>query len=89
MAAHAAVRLMRMNANLARILAVEAMSAAQGIAFRTPLKTAPALQAALGVLHEDVPVLEADRYMARDIEHAAELVRSGALLRAAGLEIDP
>lgn len=89
MAAHAAVRLMRMNANLARILAVEAMSAAQGIAFRAPLQTSPALLAAIGVLRDAVPVLEADRYMAGDIEQAAELVRSGALIRAAGLEIAP
>ncbi|AZU04448.1 histidine ammonia-lyase [Glycocaulis alkaliphilus] len=89
MAAHAAVRLMRMNANLARILAVEAMSAAQGIAFRAPLQTSPALIAAIEALRAAVPVLEADRYMAGDIERAAELVRSGALIRAAGLEIAP
>lgn len=89
MAAHAAVRLMRMNANLARILAVEAMSAAQGIAFRAPLQTSPKLLAAIEALRADVPVLEADRYMAGDIERAAELVRSGALIQAAGLEIAP
>jgi histidine ammonia-lyase len=89
MAAHAAVRLMRMNANLARILAVEAMSAAQGIAFRAPLRTSPALLAAIEALRAEVPVLEADRYMAGDIERAVELVRSGALVRAAGLEIAP
>lgn len=89
MAAHAAVRLTRMNANLARILAVEAMSAAQGIAFRAPLQTSPKLLAAIETLRAAVPVLEADRYMAGDIERAAELVRSGALIRAAGLEIAP
>jgi histidine ammonia-lyase len=89
MAAHAAVRLMRMNANLSRILAVEAMSAAQGIAFRAPLQSSPALLAAIEALRVQVPVLEADRYMAGDIERAAELVRSGALIRAAGLEIAP
>ena len=86
MAAHGARRLRTMNANLSVILAVEAMCAAQGIAFRAPLVTSTSLQSALKTLEKATPRLEGDRYLASDIEAAAALVRSGALVEAAGLE---
>ncbi|MFD1160342.1 histidine ammonia-lyase [Roseovarius aestuarii] len=87
MAAHAARRLKRMNANLATILGVEAICGAQGIGFRAPLKTSPPLQAALERLRRDIPVLEADRYLAPDLQSAADLISSGALAEAAGLNM--
>ena len=87
MAAHAARRLRRMNANLATILGVEAICGAQGIGFRAPLNTSPPLQAALARLRRDIPVLEADRYLAPDLQSAADLVSSGALSAAAGLNM--
>jgi histidine ammonia-lyase len=43
MAAHAAVRLMRMTKNLAHIIAIESLAATQGINFRKPLETSPHL----------------------------------------------
>ena len=86
MAAHGARRLKAMNANLSVILAVEAMCAAQGIAFRAPLVTSTSLQSALKTLEKAAARLEGDRYLAPDIEAAAALVRSGALVEAAGLE---
>lgn len=86
MAAHGARRLSRMNANLSVILGVEALCGAQGIDFRAPLTTAPRLQAAIDALRAEVPRLAEDRYLAPDIEAAATLVRSGALVGAAGLE---
>ena len=85
MAAHAARRLRRMNANLNTILGVEAICAAQGIAFRAPLKTSPALQGVLEVLFAEVPPIENDRYLAPDLAAAAGLVASGALTE--GLEL--
>ena len=85
MAAHAARRLARMNANLNTILGVEAICAAQGIEFRAPLKTSTPLQSALERLRADVPAIEADRYLAPDLRRAADLVSSGALAKAAGL----
>ncbi len=85
MAAHAARRLERMNANLNVILGVEAMCGAQGIEFRAPLQTSPALQAAIDVLRAEVPTLADDRYMAPSIEAAANLVASGALSGAVDL----
>ncbi len=79
MAAHAARRLERMNANLANILGVEAMCAAQGIEFRAPLLTSHSLQSVLERLRVVVPSLDDDRYMATDIESAAAMVQSGGL----------
>ena len=79
MAAHAARRLGRMNANLARIIGVEAMCAAQGVEFRAPLRTSPELQGVMARLRAEVPTLKEDRYLAPDLESAAELVANGGL----------
>ncbi len=87
MAAHGARRLGRMNANLAVILGVEALCAAQGVEARAPLVTSAPLRAAMGALRAVVPALGADRYMAPDLEAAAGLVRNDALARAAGVEV--
>ncbi len=80
MAAHAARRLARMATNLEVILGVEAICAAQGIGFRAPLETSAPLRAVIARLREEVPPLEADRYMAPDLAAAARLVAEGALL---------
>ena len=79
MAAHAARRLVRMNANLNVILGVEAMCGAQGIEFRAPLKTSAALKGAMATLRGEVATLQDDRYMAPSIEAAGAMVASGAL----------
>src|SRR3546814_15449827 len=47
MACHAARRLLDMNENLAGILGIEAMVAAQGIEYRAPLETSAALKGAI------------------------------------------
>ncbi len=85
MAAHAARRLLRMNANLNVILGVEAMCGAQGIEFRAPLATSTALQNAISALRTQVPTLGEDRYMAPSIEAAAALVANATLTGAVDL----
>lgn len=85
MAAHAARRLLRMNANLNVILGVEAMCGAQGIEFRAPLATSAPLQAAMAVLRAEVPAIAEDRYMAPSIEAASALVHSGVLAASVDL----
>lgn len=85
MAAHAARRLLRMNANLNVILGVEAMCGAQGIEFRAPLQTSTALQGAMKSLRAVVPAIVEDRYLAPSIEAAATLVESGALTASVDL----
>ncbi|MGB4828050.1 MAG: histidine ammonia-lyase, partial [Paracoccaceae bacterium] len=87
MAAHGAVRLGKLIANLNVILGVEAICAAQGIDFRTPLATSTPLQAVVTRLRQDVATLGDDRYMAPDLEAAATLIATGALADAAGLTL--
>ncbi len=84
MAAHGAQRLMRMNENLGHIVAVELLCAAQGIAFRAPLKTSKPLQAAITRLRREVPALGADRAPAPDMAIASTLVSNGDLISATG-----
>jgi histidine ammonia-lyase len=80
MAAHGAVRLGRMVANLERILGVELLCAAQGIEFRAPLTTSGPLAHVLAVLRKSVATLGEDRYLAPDMEQAATLVRDGSVV---------
>ena len=84
MATHGARRLAEMNGNLAKIVAIEWLAAAQGIGFRAPLATSARLARAVARLRAVVSPLEEDRYMAPDIEAAVGLVRTGALVEAAG-----
>ena len=87
MAAHGAHRLKRMVSNLSVILGIEALCAVQGIEARAPLKTSKALQKAVIVLRAVVPPLRSDRYMAPELEAAAELISSDALASSAGVEV--
>jgi histidine ammonia-lyase len=70
-------------ANVRRILAIEALAAAQAIEFHRPLRTSDALEAVHALLRGAVPRYDEDRIMGPEIEAAAELVRTGDLLRAA------
>jgi histidine ammonia-lyase len=83
MAAHGARRLGPMNANLAVILGVEALCAAQGVEFRAPLATSPKLQAVLAAIRAVAAPLGADRALAGDIAAAAGLISGGTLVAAA------
>lgn len=87
MAAHGARRLVRINENLSVILGVEALCAAQGIDARTPLLTSEPLQAVIAAIRAVVPGLEDDRYIAPDMEAAAELVRQDILAKTGGVEV--
>jgi len=85
MAAHGARRLRRMNQNLEMIIAVELLCGAQGVEFRAPLETSPALKRVLSMLREKVSRLMTDRYMAPDLEQVAMMVANGDFSAAAGL----
>lgn len=86
MAAHGARRLTRMNANLAQILGIELLCASRGIEYRAPLSTSKPLQQIITRLRSDVPSLQEDRYLAPELETAADLVKSNALAEASGQE---
>ena len=87
MACHGARRLLQMTQNLFHILGIEAMTGAQGIALRRPLHTSPALDGAVARLRREIPELVEDRFMAPDLELAAELVGSGAIVAAAAIAL--
>ena len=81
MATFAARRLQDIYENVAGILAVEWLSAAQGMDFRRPLKSTHALEAAKQVLRNEVPFYDKDRYFAPDIEGANRLIIEGELAK--------
>jgi histidine ammonia-lyase len=79
MATFAARRLQPMIDNVAHILGIEWLAAAQGIEFLRPLRSSPPLEQAHALLREYSPAIMQDRYLAPDIETAAALVGSGTL----------
>lgn len=82
MACHAARRLGEMNHNLAGILAVEAMSAAQGVELRAPLQTSAALQAVIAKIRALCPALHEDRMISPDIEALSAFLSGEVLVEA-------
>ena len=79
MATFAARRLQPMIANVAHIVAIEWLAAAQGIEFLRPLRSSEVLERAHALLRSGCPAMAADRYLAPDIEAAVALVEQGAL----------
>jgi len=66
------------------VIALEALVAAQALDLRAPLEPAAATKAARDAIRERVPFLDADRELGPDIAAVTDLVRTGALLEAAG-----
>jgi histidine ammonia-lyase len=81
MATFAARRLLPMINNVAHILGIEFLAAAQGLDFLRPLQSSLALEQAHACLRAQCPTLAQDRYLAPDIEAATALVRAGAVAR--------
>jgi histidine ammonia-lyase len=79
MATFAARRLQPMIDNVAHILGIEWLAAAQGIEFLRPLTSSPPLEAAHRLLRQTCPAMAEDRFIAPDIEAASALVRGGSL----------
>ena len=82
MAAHGARRLLPMAANLANIVAIEALMAAQGIEMRAPLRPGPRAKGAVDKVRKISGFLDADRSL------AAEIVRMAAQIADGGFTAD-
>ncbi len=87
MAAHGARRLLPMAENLASVLAIEYLAAAQGCDFHAPLASSPPLEQARAALRRDVPTLEDDRHFHPDIVAATRIVNAGTLAALAELAV--
>ncbi len=84
MATGAALRLHDMADNLAAILSIELLAAAQGLEFHRPLQSAPALEAAHGLVRNVAAAWDADRAMAPDIAAVKALVEHGRFAALVG-----
>jgi histidine ammonia-lyase len=82
MATGAALRLHDMADNLAAILSIELLAAAQGLEFHRPLQSSVAIEKAHGMVREVAAAWDRDRAMAPDIAAVKALVGRG---RFAGL----
>ncbi|MES2755077.1 MAG: histidine ammonia-lyase [Pseudomonadota bacterium] len=80
MAAHGARRLVAMTDNLAHVLGIELLAAAQGCDFHAPLRSSDALETARTRVRAAVPTLEDDRHFHPDLMAAAGLATSGAVV---------
>jgi histidine ammonia-lyase len=78
---------MEILGNLEHVLAIELLCAGQALDYRGPLRPGHGSGAARKVLRERVPPLSGDRILYRDINTAAELIRSGELLARVEAEI--
>ena len=63
-----------------RVLAIEALCAAQGLDFRAPLRPGPGVARAHAIVRSRVSHLDADRSPAPDIDATRELIHAGELL---------
>ena len=80
MATHGARRLTPMNANLARIIAIELMASAEGIDFRRPLKSSALIEEAHAAIRSKAASREEDREFSTDTEAVAGLIEAGRLV---------
>jgi histidine ammonia-lyase len=78
MATNAALRLAPMAGNVAAIVAVELLAAAQGVELRAPLATSPHLQRALQQIRSQAAFWDRDRMFAPDLARMRALVEQGA-----------
>jgi histidine ammonia-lyase len=83
MAAHGARRLLPMNDNAMTVIGIELVAAAQGCDFHAPMISSSVLESVRKTVRERVAPLGDDRYLHPDLQNALELVRTGAIVRAA------
>jgi histidine ammonia-lyase len=83
MAAHGARRVLPMAENAMAIIGIELLTAAQGCDFHGAIKSSVALEAVRSLVRARIEPLADDRYLHTDLISAIDLVRSGAVVKAA------
>ena len=79
MGAWGARKLLRVVENAERVVAIEALCAAQALEFRRPMRAGRGVEAALAAVRAHVPFRTADGTFEADLAACARLVASGAL----------
>lgn len=74
MGANAATKCARIVDNLKKILGIELLNAAQGLAFRRPLKSSVIIEETVEKFREQVEFIEDDKYMHPEIQKAIAFV---------------
>jgi len=82
MGATAAWKARMIAENVRRVIAIEMITAAQGIDF-IHLSSSPAIEKVKGVLRREVPPIEEDRSLTREIEKVADMISQGVFIQAA------
>lgn len=77
MATFGANRLHQLIDNVERIVAIELLSAAQGIDFHHPSRSSAPLEQAHALIREWSPNFESDRSLKRDVDDVAKLIGAG------------
>ena len=79
MGAWAALKARQIVDCAAHVVAIELVCACQGIEFHRPLRSTPALEAALSAVRERIPRLEQDRSLSAEVTALAGALRQGDL----------
>ncbi|MBW3594667.1 MAG: histidine ammonia-lyase [Actinobacteria bacterium] len=87
MGATAAQKARRVLANTRTVLAIEALTASQGLDLRTPLQPAPATAAVRSTVRKVSAFVDEDRSLSSDIEAVADSIFDGSIVAAAEDEI--
>jgi histidine ammonia-lyase len=83
MGVHAAHKLRDVVENTRTVIGIECLCAAQGIDLHRPLTGGPGVEQAHALLRAEVPFLEHDRPLHRDIEAARRMVAEHVLVAGA------
>jgi histidine ammonia-lyase len=84
-----AKKLLQVVENVRSSLAIEVLTASQGVDQRRPLAASKGVAAAHAAVRRVVPELGDDRPLYRDIAAVAELLKEGAIIRAAEQAVGP
>jgi len=72
-----ALKLGQITSNAARVVAIELLTAAEGLDYRLPLRSSKAIERARQLLRDLAPRLTADRSLSPDIERLAGAIEQG------------
>lgn len=85
----AAQKCWRILKNAQTVIAIEMMTAAQGIDFHAPLKCGKGTEAAYRTIRRSIPHLEEDRVLHDDIQASLGLLKSGEILQRVEKAVGP